>query len=238
MSTFGFGAQLTANNRLSDDFVVPQTWNVESVTIYAYQTSSGIVSTMTGGYIQIWNGKLNQGGTKIWGDLITNRLTSTAFSNAYRVSDNNLTNTDRPVMLITLSTPGLVLQPGIYWIDFTLAGSLSSGPWVPPITITGQNITGDAIQYTGNTSSWQNLVDSGTNTAQGIPFVINGTTAGCVHGELLGYKIYRNSQLIGQVLQPNLNYQDNNVSPAAILMRSQLYMVSLIPVKAYLWRRV
>jgi len=41
-STFGFGAQAGSNNRVADDFTVPvgTTWNVQSLSLDAYQTGA------------------------------------------------------------------------------------------------------------------------------------------------------------------------------------------------------
>ena len=43
-------------------------------------------STINDLRVQIWNGAPNAGGTVIWGDLTTNRMTSTSWTNIYRAS--------------------------------------------------------------------------------------------------------------------------------------------------------
>ncbi len=53
MNTLGAGVQFSLGNRIADDFVVPATWNVANITVYAYQTGSTKTSTMTAGYLQI-----------------------------------------------------------------------------------------------------------------------------------------------------------------------------------------
>src|SRR4030067_1536487 len=50
-----------------------------------------------------------------------------------------------------------------------------SGPWAPPITILGQITTGNALQYTSSSGAWAPALDTGTDTQQGFPFVIEGT---------------------------------------------------------------
>ncbi len=52
-----------------------------------------------------------------------------------------------------------------------LDGSLTSGPWVPPVTILGQTTTGNALQFT---SVWAPAIDTGIGTQQGLPFLILG----------------------------------------------------------------
>lgn len=63
------------------------------------------------------------------------------------------------------------LPPGEYWLDWQMAGTSSSGPWVPPVTITGQTETGNAITYNPYNGNWEALVDVGP---QGLPFQIIG----------------------------------------------------------------
>jgi hypothetical protein len=215
MNTLGAGIQFASGNRMADDIVVDETWTVEAITVYGYQTGSPTTSSMTGGYVQIWDGDPTAGGQVIWGDVVTNRMASTAWTNSYRLSEGT-PGTTRPVMSIVMETPGLVLQPGTYWIDYTLAGSLASGPWAPPITINGQAVTGNAKQFLGASSTWQDFLDTGTGTpAQGLPFLIEGTTAsgGCVHGELLGYNVYRDGVQIGNTVASVLTFMQSNVNP-------------------------
>jgi len=56
-------------------------------------------------------------------------------------------------------------------VEWTTNGTLSSGPWAPPISILGQTTTGNAIQYT---TAWAALIDSSSGTQQGLPFIIEG----------------------------------------------------------------
>jgi hypothetical protein len=71
-----------------------------------------------------------------------------------------------------LLTTGLVLLQGTYYLDWQAGGTLVSGPWAPPITINGQTITGNARQRVSGI--WGKLLDTGTATWQGLPFLIYG----------------------------------------------------------------
>ena len=206
MTTLGAGAQISAGNRMADDFVVTANWDISSITVYAYQTGSTTTSTITTAYLQIWSGTPGAGGQIVWGNLSTNRLQSTAWANTYRVSQTTL-DTQRPIMQVVCNTPGLSLSPGTYWIDFSLAGSLSSGPWVPPITITSQSNTGNGKQFTN--SAWQNFEDGGSFTPQGVPFLVSGTATPLISA----YKIYRNGNLLHTNSGEQLNFLDQNLSP-------------------------
>jgi hypothetical protein len=158
---------------LADDFEVVGTWNLESIKFYGYQTGSGTTSTFTGIYVQIWDGAPNAGGAVVWGDLTTNRMLSTQFSDVYRVLDTGLTNTDRPIMEIIADVSGCTLNSGTYWVQWGLTGSAASGPWGVAITILGQTTTGNGLQAIS--TGWQNWQDSGTSTGQGGVFIIEGT---------------------------------------------------------------
>ena len=58
----------------------------------------------------IWNGKPGvAGSTVIWGDMTTNIMAGSVWSNIYRVNAPN-GGTTRPVMKITANTPGLTLK--------------------------------------------------------------------------------------------------------------------------------
>lgn len=173
LNTYGFGNQVLYGYRMADDFTItqPSGWQIDSIAFYAYQTNSTTTSTMTAVHLQIWNGDPSAGGSVVWGDLTTNRLASTAWSNAYRYSDTT-PGTTRPIMR-NEATVGTILLPGTYWLDWETDGTLSSGPWAPPITINGVTVTGNALQYT---TDWAPAIDTGTAAAQqGMPFVIYGS---------------------------------------------------------------
>ena len=176
MTSFGFNHD-PEEFRVSDDFTVSDTngWTIDSLVFYAYQTFSGNASTITRVSYQIWDGPPNDPGSSVvFGDLITDRLIETVWSNVYRVSEGTSGgNTDRPIMKNTVSA-GTTLAAGTYWIDWVTEGTLTSGPWAPPITINGQTTTGNALQHTEASGTWANVMDAGTSAQQGFPFLIYG----------------------------------------------------------------
>ncbi len=179
MTLFGFGHQITANNRMADDFTIagPAPWTIDTITFYAYQTGSTTTSTFTDVRVQIWDGPPGVGGSAVvFGDLVTNRLASSTFSNAYRVLDTSLLDSNRPIMA-NVVTIGTTLPPGTYWLDWFAGGTLASGPWAPPVSILGQTTTGNSLQFLGTTSTWGPALDGAF--PQGLPFVIEGTSSAC-----------------------------------------------------------
>lgn len=168
MGTLGFGNQVANNNRVADDFTLSSTANIGAVVFYGYQTGSTTTSTITSVNYQIWDGPPGQAGSSVvFGDTTTNRLLHSEFSNAYRVTETTHGDAGRPIMRNVVSA-GVTLGPGTYWIDWQTDGTLGSGPWVPPVTITGQTTTGNAMQSVGGT--WNSITDGGTDTPQGLPF--------------------------------------------------------------------
>jgi subtilisin-like proprotein convertase family protein len=171
LDTFGFGHQISAGNRIADDFTVAGSgWFIETITFFAYQTGSGTDSTITEVNLRIWDGPPDDPTSMVvFGDTTTNRLIDSQWSNIYRVLDTNLLSTDRPVManLVEVNT---FLPPGTYWLDWQVGGTLPSGPWAPPISILGETTTGDALQYTS--TGWAAVTDN--TFPQGFPFIISG----------------------------------------------------------------
>jgi uncharacterized repeat protein (TIGR02543 family) len=177
LTSYGAGHALSSGYRVADDFVVSGgSWQINTITFFAYQTGSGTTSTINHVNLRIWDGVPGAAGSNIvWGDTATNRLSNTIWSNISRVLDTDLTNADRPIMADTVNV-GITLPPGTYWLDWQTGGTGASGPWAPPISILGQTTTGNARQYNG--SAWAALTDGGTVTPQGLPFIIEGSS-GC-----------------------------------------------------------
>ncbi|MCX5891181.1 MAG: C10 family peptidase [Deltaproteobacteria bacterium] len=171
MTTFGLGNQVVNGYRVADDFKLTSRSQLQKIKFYAYQSGSTTTSTITAVNLRIWNGPPNNSGsTVIYGDTTTNRMANTTWANIYRVDEATHGATTRPVMICTASVD-VTLNPGTYWLDWQMDGSLSSGPWAPPITKNGQTTTGNALQYT---TSWAAALDGGTSTQQGFPFIIEG----------------------------------------------------------------
>lgn len=178
MTTLGLGHQVSAGNRIADDFTVsdPSGWTIDTITFFAYQTNSPITSTMTAVNLRIWNGSPDDPGSSVvFGDTSTNILTATTWSNIYRVSETSSGGTTRPIMANTADLGGFYLPAGTYWLDWQTDGSLASGPWAPPITVNGVLTTGNGLQFTG---AWAPADDGGSFTQQGFPFIIEGDVGG------------------------------------------------------------
>ena len=190
LGVLGFGHAVSTGYRVSDDFTIPagQTWSIDSIIFYAYQTTTVTVtpptSTITEVRLAVRNASplVNAApSTIVWGDTVTNMLNNTYWSGIYRTSSTALTAINRSIMKDVVGTSGLSLTTGTYWLDWTTGGTLGSGPWAPCITFPTQTITGDAKQFNGATFLWASLVDTALagptdDAAQGLPFTIHGTS--------------------------------------------------------------
>ncbi len=193
LTVYGYGAQRVANNVVGDDFVITGACTVTEIEVFTYQTGSTTTSTITGLQAAIWKSAPSNTGTPLWGDvsaagvnLMTNGLVANTFTNIYRTTLPAATS--RPVMRVRCKlvnsvgapTP-LPLTPGRYWLTYILNGSLASGPWVPPVAIKDQPLTGDGIQAVSYPTGTFAAVVSGTAPAtygQGIPFNLYGACTG------------------------------------------------------------
>jgi hypothetical protein len=177
-TTWGWGFQNPLGYIIADDFTVPagETWTIESITCFGYQTNSGTTPTINGLFLALYDDGPTSGPSLIWGNMTTNVMSSVAWSNVYRLNEAlSGTNTDRPIMAATADlSPSVILTEGTYWLYVNMAGSGASGPWAPPIVISGQPATGNAYQYI---TSWLPITDTGSSAPQGIPFVLEGTPA-------------------------------------------------------------
>jgi hypothetical protein len=186
---FGFGAGNAGGLRIADDFTVPtgETWDVDSLIVYGYQTLSGNTSTLNGAFVEIFDGDPNAGGTVIHGDQTTNVLLSSEWTNVYRVTETTTgANSDRPIMDVVAELD-VELTEGTYWLVYSFTGDGAfSGPWSPPIEPVGTCYPGNAQQF--NAGAWAQLENINTTNQTGcfvadgfgveMPFVLLGTRTG------------------------------------------------------------
>jgi len=178
--------------RLADDFTVPagQTWRIDSIAFYAYQTgSSTTVSPFLAYNLQIWLGRPEDlGSIVVFGDTTTNRLRSTVFAKMYRVLNTLVAETPpppapdltRPIFRNTVSVGGLELPEGDFWLDWQSKLTTDAAHFAPPIAIPGRrsNSRYNARQRL-TTFTWQDVIDAGVpaaapDSALDFPFIIYG----------------------------------------------------------------
>jgi hypothetical protein len=172
----GFGCQYEYGYMLTDDFDVPagETWDISKITLFLYQNESGTTSSITAVYITIYDDHPEYGDV-VYGDMYVNVLTTTSWTNCYRVLwAVQGTSDERPIMANELEFTDLSLGPGTYYLVWWAEGSMTSGPWNNPVCITGQPATGDAWQFT---DVWAEVLMGGTDEPLGMPFIIEGESS-------------------------------------------------------------
>ena len=201
-----FGSAASAAFSIANDIDVPAggTWTLTSVKVPSYQTQAALntTSTFTAAFVRVYQdtGALTPAGaTLIGGDTTTNRLTSSTFTNCFRVQTITLTNIQRALFENTIDLSFLpTLAPGKYWIEVNFTGSIASGPWIPPVcphnvptngegafqgTLTSLPVTYAATVSAGGWNSEYpfKLFGTSTQVPQPVTYCTAGTTTnGCV----------------------------------------------------------
>jgi subtilisin-like proprotein convertase family protein len=181
----GFGAQTDGNLSLADNFTVNvATWTVTKVTFFGYSTGySGVNSPFNDLRFQIFNTDPSVGTpTPIFGDLTTNRLTSSSSASMYRIF-NATPGTTRQIWKLEANV-NVVLPPGTYWIEWqTGVGTGITSNFCPPSTVVGATTQPgyNAKQHDLTANTWSNVADGTTipNNFQDFPFVIDYGTNAC-----------------------------------------------------------
>ncbi|GAB2890534.1 hypothetical protein GCM10027046_18990 [Uliginosibacterium flavum] len=170
-SSWGWGAQTNSNNRIGEDFSITagEIWNIESINFFAYQTGSTSFTFQTANW-SIISGDINSG------TIVASGITSVTDNElvGYRVTTTTTTNTQRGIYSIAADVSDFSLSTGNYWLTWSLAGSLSSGPWVPGIA--NNPAGGNAVQSILG-AAFAPLTQTGSETSVTLPFALNGTVS-------------------------------------------------------------
>lgn len=196
----GVGCQVigaATNNRCADDFIIPvgETWTINSVAIFVYQTGfAGGTSPVVGANLRIWSGVPEApGSTILFGDTTTNRLASSVNANLFRVfntavpAPGTAPGTTRIIWQNNLTVaPALVLTAGQYWVDFQSDTGATTGNFTPSNTVVNNRggMHYNALQkVTGG--SFIPALDAGNPAASAdygvdFPFKLSGSIAGSI----------------------------------------------------------
>jgi subtilisin-like proprotein convertase family protein len=184
---------ILGSSRVADNFTVPATdiWNISKMTFYAVVLPPPPgTSPVTAVRVVIRNASPVGASTVIFGDLTTNRLSSTSFSNIYTIANSQVPapgtvpNQNFVVWKVEADVP-VSLTPGNYWVEWQLVGgagqrvfALMSQP-VGARTAAGYNAVS-----TFNGGPWTPTLDAGNPaSAPDVPvdfcFGVNYTVSPC-----------------------------------------------------------
>lgn len=176
----GLNMDRTQGTWVADAFTVPAgaTWIFDTVIVYGYQYGSTLTSPFMSGHMMLYNGIPGAGGTVIWGDTLTNILSSSAFTGIYKVdtiaANGGLMSTNRPIMYLKLYlSPAPRLSAGTYWLAWSAACFITTNSAVTPYQVLPGRLNPPGqvsrMYYSG---SWFNATDNGQSI--GLNFIIKG----------------------------------------------------------------
>lgn len=175
--------------RMSDEFTVPvgQTWTVTGVSNMMYITSAAGTygnppsSPITSINLNIWNGNPSLGTSSIVATSTT--IGSATWTNIYRTFNGTLVNDQRPVFNVQASFPGVILNPGTYFMDVQANGTSPNGtitvfmpfvmtaPGGVPFTPVGNSLQMSAAGV------WATALVGAPTQGVDLPFSIQGSVA-------------------------------------------------------------
>lgn len=180
--TFGLSVNSGAGFMLAEDFIIPasESWRMDSLITYAYQTNSSAsgtpVNTLTTAVVQVYNNTPGAGGVVIGGDTITNQIRTSTWSGMYRVSKTDLNSKTRAIMRVAASVPATspaILTAGTYWIAWGMKGSLPSGPFCVPKTLTDTTLALNQNARQLASGAWGPSMDG--TIPNGVSFILKGS---------------------------------------------------------------
>lgn len=168
---YGFGMQdrPVLPNAVADDFsVAAGGWTLQSIDFFAIQNLATTFTLQSVSW-SIVAGDVNNGTLVAQG--------TTTLSNGglvgYRVAPNALTSTQRPIYRAGADIADVSLAAGHYWLRWSMSGSLSSGPWQPPVS--DASVIGNAMQSADHGAFSGARLPDGSAAPMELPFVLYGT---------------------------------------------------------------
>lgn len=163
---FGAGHQISANNRVADNFTVTGSgWIVTRVSFYAYQTGANAF-TFNGANVDVVTGSDPNAGSSMLS--LVNAAVSNGGFVGYRVASTTINDINRPIYRVDVAVNNVVLNPGSHMLKWSLSGTLVSGPWAPPVA---PFVAGNAFQSVAG-AAYGPLMDTGLNQNIELPFEI------------------------------------------------------------------
>ena len=159
---YGYGHQIFYNYLVADDFTAAAAWDLSEITFYCYQTGGGSgASTITANNFTIYSGDPSTGGAVFHANP-GSTINTNAWSGIFRCRDVDLLANQRAIMAVTVDATAVptLASGATYWMSWQHDGSLSSGPWVPPVTWKGAPGVGNGYQSLDGGITWNPLLDT------------------------------------------------------------------------------
>lgn len=179
----GFGANVSANLSLADDFTIPAgNWTITKITVFAYSTGyTGTGSPFSELRFRLFDEDPSAGSPiPVFGNLTTNRLSSSAPTNLYRIF-NGAPGTTRKIWKLEANV-NIPVTGGDYWMEWQNAvlNGINSN-FTPPSTILRATTESgyNAKQHDLVTGDWSDVTDAGSGDPLDFHFIINFSSSPC-----------------------------------------------------------
>ena len=207
-NTWGENVDAISRYWVADDFTLASAAQIREIEFYTYQTGSTTTSTITGCYVSIYDTQpLDSTAVPVWTSDTVSCMTSTSWTGIYRTSATAMTDATRPIMRVVAGI-NTTLTAGTYWVSVGFTGSLTSGPWAPPVAILGQVSTGNAIHYLVDEGTWGPWADGASLEQMGMPFIVRGEF---VSENLRGFNVYKDNEQINSDLIEGFYFVDDSL---------------------------
>lgn len=158
---------------ITDDFTLDDRTFITEMEFYGIQANAATNNIFTAIYVEIYDGPPHDGGTKIFGDMTTNRFISSEFSGIYRTASD--LSMEIPIMNI-IADMSVELEAGTYWVLAAPEGDPSLGiSYGNPCSSPEGIFEGNAMLYNPELGGWGPFNDAfGTKIQYALPFIIYG----------------------------------------------------------------
>ncbi len=171
-TSLGFNEHASSPIRVADDFTLSGggSHRLGTLDFYGVQSqSSNFTTNVHFGalYVALYNENPTSGAAPIAGDFTTNRLQSSTWTGAYRVTSSNLLSQARPIIRLRAEMSWApALADGTYWLVVSALGdaNLSANPNPQTIIVTPRPET--AVGYQLFNGNWVATTD--------YPFILYG----------------------------------------------------------------
>jgi hypothetical protein len=171
----GLNVNRDFDTHLAQPFDSTAAWRIDRVTVWVYQNRSTLDSTLSGLYLEVWDGPPSSpASSRVAGDLSENVLSETAFSGVYASFRGGDWRTDRPIMALTAEGLDWDLAAGDYWLVWGATGTLAGGPFATYLATSEAPIEGEALQ--GRFGTWR-PAQAGAGVRLAFPLLIEGDVA-------------------------------------------------------------
>jgi hypothetical protein len=165
---------------IADDFRIPMGSPVflDAISLPLYELGGPGELPFEGAFVRIWQGEPGAGGAPIAGDMVTNRLIATDFTEMYRVSPFDEQSPQRALKEILVDLSWMPpLPPGQYYAELAARAQQPNLPAYAP-TVPWASESDNALGYDVQTEQWMPIHDNLSGRRVAFPIHVHGIGLG------------------------------------------------------------